>query len=248
MLPCYLLYMDQVQADSVSIQSRRDAWVIPGAIILAGLILGGATYLIRAKDLSLPPEGDVSLVRPVSETDHVIGNPGAAVVIIEYADIDSSYAKDFQATMSQLMAEYGAEGQVAWVYRHLPLIDQHPDARRHAEAAECVGSLGEASLFWRFIDSAHARAPGSQRLDPRDYDSIVEGLGIRAEAFNECLNANTFARRVMEDFENGLVAGAGGSPFSVVLIKGHPPITIDGAVPYDGMKRIVEESIEKAGS
>jgi len=232
--------------EEAALRNRRDTWLIPGAIILAGLILAIATYTIRSKELTLPPEGDVSLVRPVSETDHIIGNPGAPVVIIEYADIDSNYAKDFQATMSQLMTEYAAGGQVAWAYRHLPLIDQHPNSRRHAEAAECAASLGASDAFWRFIDAAHVRAPGSQELSPLDYDFIIEGLGIRPEAFNQCLEAGTFAGRVMEDFENGLNAGAGGSPFSVVLIKGHAPITIDGAVPYEAMKRIIEESIDKA--
>lgn len=225
---------------------RREKWLIPGAILLAGLILAFATYSLRSKELALAPEGNVSLVRPISETDHVIGNPAAPVVIIEYADIDSSYAKDFQATMSQLMAEYGANGQVAWVYRHLPLIDQHPNSRRHAEAAECVASLGSSDAFWRFIDAAHVQAPGSQELSPLSYDFIVEGLGIRPEAFNECLTSNRFGDRVVSDFQNGLDAGAGGSPFSVVLIKGHAPITIDGAVPYDAMKRILEQSIDKA--
>jgi protein-disulfide isomerase len=238
--------MDELQQESVALKNRRETWLIPVAIILAGAILGLATYTIRSKELTLPPEGDVSVVRPVSETDHIIGNPGAPVVIIEYADIDSSYAKDFQATMQQLMTEYAAGGQVAWVYRHLPLIDQHVNSRRHAEAAECASSLGQPGAFWRFIDSAHALAPGSTELDPSYYDSIVDGLGIRPEAFNACLNANTFAKRAMDDFENGLNAGAGGSPFSVVLIKGKPPITIDGAVPYDAMKTILEESIAKA--
>lgn len=238
--------MNDFSQESEALKNRRETWLIPGAIILAGLILGLATYSIRSKELALPPEGDVSLVRPMSETDHVIGNPGAPVVIIEYADIDSSYAKDFQATMQQLMTEFGAGGQVAWVYRHLPLIDQHVNARRHAEAAECVASIGGPDSFWRFIDAAHARAPGSQELNPADYDLLAEGLGIRPEAFNECLSAETFAKRVADDFENGLNAGAGGSPFSVILIKGRPPITIDGSVPYDGMKRIIQESIAKA--
>lgn len=240
--------MNEFSQESAALRNRRETWLIPGAILLAGLILGLATYSIRSKELTLPPEGDVSLVRPVSETDHIIGNPGAPVVIIEYADIDSSYAKDFQATMQQLMTEYGAGGQIAWVYRHLPLIDQHMNARRHAEAAECASSLGSPDAFWRFIDAAHVRAPGSQELNPGDYGLLAEGLGIRPEALEECVNANTFARRVMDDFENGLNAGAGGSPFSVVLIRGRAPITIDGAVPYDGMKRIIEESIAKAGT
>jgi protein-disulfide isomerase len=235
--------MDELSRDAGTVRSRRETWLIPGAIILAGVILAFATYIIRAKELTLPPEGDVSLVRPVSEEDHIIGNPGAPIVIIEYADIDSNYSKDFQATMEQLMTEYATGGQVAWVYRHLPLIDQHPNSRRHAEAA----ALGGPNSFWRFIDAANVRAPGSQQLNPRDYDALVEGLGLRPEAFNSCLNANTFSQRVADDFENGLNAGAGGSPFSVVLIKGHPPITIDGAVPYDAMKRFVEESVAKVG-
>ena len=232
--------------EELALKSKREMWLIPGAILAAGLILGLATYSIRSKELTLPPQGDVSLVRPVGENDHIIGNPGAPVVIIEYADIDSSYAEGFQATMQQLMTEFAAGGQVAWVYRHLPLIDQHPNARRHAEAAECAASIGGPDSFWRFIDAANALASGSTELDPSSYNTIVEGLGISTDAFNNCLNNGTYAKRVMDDFENGLNAGAGGSPFSVVLIKGKPPITIDGAVPYDAMKKIIQESIAKA--
>lgn len=235
-----------LEPQAEALQSNREKWLIPGAILAAGLLLAFATYTIRTKELQLPPEGDVSLVRPVSEADHLIGNPGAPVAIITYADIDSSYAKDFQATMQQLMSEYGASGSVVWVYRHLPLIDQHPDSRSHAEAAECVASLGGEPLFWRFIDAAHAQAPGSTELSPGLYGPIVESLGLSPEAFNQCLAGGTFAGRVMADFENGLNAGAGGSPFSVVLVKGHAPVSIDGAVPYEGMKRIIEESITQA--
>lgn len=227
--------------------NSREKWLIPGAILAAGLLLAVATYQIRVKQVALPPEGDVSLVRPVSEADHIIGNPGAPIIVIEYADIDSNFAEDFQATMQQLMSEYAPAGQVAWVYRHLPLTDQHPDSRRHAEAAECIASIGGPDMFWRFIDAAYAVSPGSQELNPAAYPSIAEGLGIRPEALNDCLTENRFADRVMNDFENGLNAGAGGSPFSIVLIKGSPPITIDGAVPYEGMKRIIEESIAKVG-
>ena len=237
--------MEEMREEAV-LRSRRDLWVIPGAIIVAGLILAFATYAIRTKELTLLPEGDVSLVRPVSEEDHIIGNPAASVVIIEYADIDSNYAKDFQAVMQQVMTEYAPRGEVAWAYRHLPLVDQHPNSKSHAEAAECVAFLGGEDLFWRFIDNAHAQAPRNQQLSPDLYESIVSGMGIRPETFNDCMNEHRFARRVEEDFENGLYAGADGSPFSVVLIKGHPPMTIDGSVPYEGMKRIIEEALKQA--
>lgn len=236
----------ELQAEAAALQGRREKWAIPGAILAAGILLAIATFIIRTNEVELPPDGDVSLVRPVSEADHLIGNPAAPVIVIEYADLDSNYTKDFQATMQQLMAEYATGGKVAWAFRHLPLIDQHPNSRTHAEASECVASLGGEPLFWRFIDAMHAQAPGSQQLSPASYDGIVERLGLSPEAFNLCLNGNDHANRVMDDFENGLNAGAGGSPFSVVLVKGHPPVSIDGAVPYEGMKRIIEEAIARS--
>ncbi len=228
------------------IAQKREGWFIPGAIIVAGLILAVAIYNFRATDLPGSVEADLSLMRPVSELDHIIGNPSAPVVLVEYADIDSSYTKTFQATMEQLMSEYAATGQVAWVYRHLPLIDQHVYAAQHAEAAECMASLGGPNIFWRFIGALNAAAPDVQQFNPKDYPSVVSALGILPESFEACMNAHTFQERVAADFTNGIAIGAGGSPFSVLLVEGKTPVTIDGAIPYDALKKILDEAIAQA--
>ena len=231
-----------------AVTRTREAWFIPGAIIVAGLILAVTVYAMRAGDLPGDVAGDPGLMRPVSEIDHIVGNPSAPVVLVEYADIDSAYSKSFQATMEQVMAEYAPGGQVAWVYRHLPLIDQHPYAAQHAEAAECAASLGGPTAFWRFISTLNAAAPDDQQFNPRNYASVVESLGILPQSFESCMTEHRFQERVASDFANGIAIGAGGSPFSVLLVEGRPPVTIDGAISYDAVKKILDEAVAQAAA
>lgn len=241
--------MDEIQVpDTKALTTNREAWLIPGAIIIAGAIFAVALYHQRVSALPGSVEGDVSLVRPVTPDDHIIGNPQASVTLITYADIDSPHAKSFNATLQQLMSEYATGGQVAWVYRHLPLIDRHVYAAQHAQAAECAASIGGPGLFWRFIDSLNAQAPGTQQFDPRGYEPIVTSLGLLPQSFEQCMADRRFEKRVADDFTNGMAAGAGGSPFSILFVSGVPPVTIDGAVPYDDMKRILDEAITRTAS
>lgn len=226
--------------------SKREAWLIPGAIIAAGLVLAFSIYTHRTHKVEGSVTADISLMHPVSQADHIVGNPSAPVKLVEYSDIDSSYSKTFQQTMEQLMAQYASGGQVAWVYRHLPLIDQHVYAEQHAEAAECAASLAGPSMFWRFIDALNSASPGSLQFDPANYDSVATSLGILPQSFDACLAARTYQEKVSTDFQNGIAIGAGGSPFTVLLVQGQAPITLNGALPYDGLKKIVDQAIEKA--
>ena len=112
---------------------------------------------------SLSATGNPALVRPVDATDHLLGNPAAPVVVVEYADFDCEYCKDFDTTMNQVIANEGANGQVAWVYREFPLTEIHPNAFSSAEAAECAAKVAGNDTFWKFADELFANQP----VDPR---------------------------------------------------------------------------------
>ena len=109
----------------------------------------------QAIDSFLNPEGEIVsqgiAVPPVTDTDHVRGDAGAKVTIIEYSDFDCPYCSRFHTTMNQVVQQYS--GQVRWVYRHFPLDNLHPDARAKAVASECAGEQGK---FWEFADAAFA--------------------------------------------------------------------------------------------
>ena len=222
--------------------TTKSSWLIPGAIIAAGLLLAVTIFVMRDGQIFGAQRGDVLSMRPVSPTEHLLGNPEASVIIIEYADMDSPAAKEFQRTLAQLVTDYGATGKVAWVYRHFPLVNQHPNSGRHAEASECVSSLGNPSAFWKFIDLLQAAAPDAASFNPEDYDIIVPQLGIRVDEFNACMAEGRFADRVNADFEDALQAGAIASPFSIVLIEGREPVTVRGAVPYATLTQIIESA------
>lgn len=223
----------------------RREYFLPGAIVLAGLILAFAVYVVRSDKSPKLTGGNPDAVTPVSPIDHIMGNPEAPVKIVEYADIDSEYSKQFQATMQQLMSEYAPGGKVAWVYRHFPLLDQHAAAGSHAEAAECAGYLGDADAFWRFIDALQAAAPKENQFSPTGYNAIAGQLGLSVTDFQKCLSDGRFTKKVFNDTTNALASGAEGAPYSVILVSGQEPVAINGALSYENMKKVIEDSLAK---
>ena len=218
---------------------------IPLAILFSGLLLSIAIYVVRIKHTLTNGGGNPEAVRAVAPSDHLIGNPSAPIMVVEYADIDSSYSKSFQLTMEQLMTEYASTGKVAWVYRHFPLGDEHPNAATHALAAECATSLSVPTTFFRFIDALQAAAPGENQFNPSGYPGIVRELGIDEGAFKKCITDGAFTKRVHDDYANALASGATGSPFVVLIIQGQKPTPINGALPYTSMKKLIDQSIAK---
>lgn len=96
---------------------------------------------------------DTSLVNPITDADHIKGPRNAAVTVIEYSDFDCPFCSRFHATMDQVAS---ANDDVAWVYRHFPLAQLHPNARSIAIASECVAELGGNEAFWTFADGYFA--------------------------------------------------------------------------------------------
>lgn len=213
---------------------------IPLAIIAGGIIVAIAVYASVPK-APVKNEGDPSLVRPVSASDHILGNPAASVVIIEYSDFDCTFCKGFHDTLHQVIANAGADGEVAWVFRHLPLSEIHPNARAHARAAECAALASGNDAFWRFSDALFANQPA----DPSRYGELASLAGISGDAFATCYSSISSAidARITSDRQNALDIGATGTPYSVILVNGKPEAVMDGAYPYDAVKTLIDESL-----
>lgn len=230
----------------MDLQNLRRDYFLPGAIVLAGVIISLAIYAVRTDESPKIGAGSPELVRPVTPEDRILGNPEASVKLVEYADIDSEYSKEFQATMQQVMSEYVGGGQVAWVYRHFPLLDQNAASASHAEAAECAGFVGNGDAFWRFIDALQAAAPGESQFPVSGYAAVAQSLGLPVAEFETCLQNGRFTKKVYDDSTNAMQAGAEGTPYTVLLIEGQEPVGIQGSLPYEDLKKLVEESIAKA--
>lgn len=86
--------------------------------------------------------------------DYLRGNEDARIVVIEFSDIECPFCARFHDTMKQVLAEYPDD--VAWVYRHFPLDQIHPNARRAAAAVECIGEEQGADAYWTALDAMFA--------------------------------------------------------------------------------------------
>ncbi len=227
----------------------KSSLVVPFAIIAAGVIVAGSVYFyFHPKTPMMPTDTEnLSVVRAVDDTDHILGNPAASVMLVEYSDIDCPFCKNFKETMEKTMATYGASGNVAWVYRHLPITDQHPNAEMHAEAAECVAAQGGTAAFFRFIDEVNDAASGTAQFDPAHYGTVIQKLGLDTTAFSTCLQNHTYQKRVADDAANAIASGAGGAPYTVLIAKGEPPVSISGAFSYEQMTQLIDAALQKAG-
>ena len=221
--------------------------MIPLAICVAGIVVAGAVYLVVQHEPSTSSgQGNPALVRPVDSTDHILGSPAAPVMIVEYADFDCEFCKGFDDTLHQVIANEGAGGQVAWVYREFPLTEIHPDALTLAEAAECVAKSSGNDTFWSFADSLFKNQP----VDASQYGALASVAGVKnGNAFATCYEdaTSTVDARIAADRQNALDIGARGTPYSLILENGQAPVVMDGAYSYDAVKQLVDAAVAEAG-
>lgn len=218
----------------------KSSFTIPMAIILGGLIVGLALYVSMPKRAPAST-GNPALVRPVTTGDHILGNPAARVMIVEYADFDCEFCKTFGDTLRQVVATEGATGNVALVFREFPLTEIHPNALAHARAAECVAETAGNDAFWKFATALFANQP----VEPASYGTLASTAGVSGNAFAACY-ADAAARvdiRITADRENALAIGAQGTPYSLILVTGAAPVVMDGAYSYNEVKQLVDQAL-----
>lgn len=219
---------------------------IPVAIVIAGLFIAGAIYFNNNPTEKNTPDGPVIVtpgldqVRPVSDQDHIRGNPEAEVIIVEYSDTECPFCIRFHNTMKQIMDEYGKDGKVAWVYRHFPLTQLHPQAFKQAVALECAGELGGNLKFWEYTDRLYAVTPGNNGLADSELPKIAEYVGLDVDKFNLCLISGKHDDRVRADMENAQLTGGNGTPWSIVITKGGDKYPLNGAQPIATIKQLID--------
>ncbi len=206
-------------------QEKKNNLSIPVAIIIAGFLIAGGIYLSNKSDTPRSQDNqavtnttDIN-IKPISKDNHILGNPDAPVALVEFSDTECPFCKMFHTTMQSLMNTYGKDGKVAWVYRHFPLDSIHPKARNEAEATECVNDLGGNTAFWKMLDTIYANTPSNNGLDAAKLPEFAKLAGVDVAKFNSCLESGKFASKVNSDFQDGVAAGAQGTPYSVLVLK-----------------------------
>jgi len=225
--------------------------VILGAVIIASSIIAYG-FIIRPDSSSgtaLTFAG-----KPIDSSDYVEGSTKNDVFVVEYSDTECPYCILASPTLKQLRQEYG--DRIAFVYRHFPLTQIHPNARDESRAITCAGIVGGTKKYYEYVDALfgyklplQTQTNPSPQLPAAGKEDLAKGIGLDATQFSACMSNNLAGDIVDASTTDGIAAGVDGTPMTFVLVKnrkGYDIVaTVSGAQSYDYFKAAVDEALSK---
>ncbi len=158
------------------------------------------------------------------------GKADAKVTVVEFSDFHCPFCKRVQPTLTQLLAKY--PNDVKLVYKHMPIDQLHPQARRAAEASWCAQQQGK---FWEYHDLLYSGGPdGSEPT----LSAVAGRAGLDPSAYQQCMGSGKAAAVVQQHVEEGAKFGVSGTPG--FFVNGR---FLNGAVPLEAFVQVVEEEL-----
>jgi protein-disulfide isomerase len=146
-----------------------------------------------------------SLRPPFSEKDHYQGDINAPLELLEYGDYQCPYCGRAYPIIKKVQLKLGKD--LRFVFRNFPLTDAHPQAYTAALAAEAAG---RQDAYWKMHDLLYERQESMS--GPHFFSELATTLGLDIAKFEADLQDPAIAKRVDDDFENGLRSGVNGTP------------------------------------
>lgn len=218
---------------------------VPISIVIAGMFIGAGLYFgggsaapVPAAAVAEAEADNTGKVDPVVEGDHIKGSLEAPIKVVEFSDFDCPFCSRFHEVMDQVAAKYD---DVAWVYRHMPLEQLHPNAAYVAVASECVAELAGNDGFWKFTDAYFAaRGAGEQTAHETLVTTLAANAGVTKAALTECLESGRNNSKVQDDVNDAVETGGRGTPWSIIIGPSGKTYPINGALPQAAVEQLIE--------
>jgi len=221
-------------------------FLLPGAILLAALIISGTLIFTRSQSQGTPKTAQIGTLPQeqnevadikVNPGDHILGNKNAKVAIVEYGDFECPFCGRFwEETLPQIRKDFIETGKAFLVYRHFPLAF-HPSAKPAAYAVECANEQGK---FWQMHDKIFEEQKTTPQFSANDLKKWAAAIGLDTAKFNQCLDSEKYAKRASEDLDSGQALGVSGTP--TFFINGQKII---GAQPYENFKQVIDNLLKQ---
>ena len=201
--------------------------------LLASGIAPSKVYETRIKNGVVPveiePEQKTVAVDPKAPWK---GSAAAKVVIQEFSDFQCPFCQRVQATLDEVMKEYGTRVKLVW--RNMPLA-MHPDAARAAEASmEAFAQKGNDG-FWKMHDLLFQN---QGELGRDALDGYARKMTLDMTKWKASLDGDTQKPVVDADAKAGGDGHMNGTPS--FLINGY---FLSGAQPYARFRRLIDRAL-----
>lgn len=162
--------------------------------------------------------------------------PGqAGVTIVEFSDFHCPFCRRVQPTLQQVLEKYPT--QVRLVYKHFPIDNLHPQARRAAEASWCAQ---QQHRFWEFHDAVYANSPDASDAT---LATLAAKSGLDMKVFDACVASGKASPVVQAHIDEGTHYGVNGTPG--FFVNGR---FLSGAVPLGSFSAIIDEELANANA
>jgi protein-disulfide isomerase len=149
--------------------------------------------------------------------------------------------------MRKIMDEYGKSGQVAWVYRHYPIVKLHPNAALEAQALECASEIGGNDAFWSYTHRLYEVNTAAGQ-NAAGLEAIAKYININTGDFSKCLSSGKYVSKVDAHLASGFKAKVSGTPTSFITYGSGNIIPIEGAQDYAHVKSAVDIILKQSGN
>lgn len=166
-----------------------------------------------------------------SVTAHLLGNPNASTVMVEFLDFKCPNSKAAYPVIRRVAQKYGQKVKI--LIRHFPTESIHPGATQLAEISHCAYEQGN---FWGMADTLFNEQDNlPANLTNEDITSLADRAGLNNNQLQECLRSGRAKTAVNRDYMDGFKFGVAGTP--TFFVNG---IKVEGAVPYEAWRKYFE--------
>lgn len=227
------------------------AMVIAGVSVGNGL--GGATIGAVQGTTTTTTTDTTGAVGATTATvslddDAIKGSKDAKVFIVEFSDYECPFCQSFyRETLGQIQSNYIDTGDVALVFRDLPLSFHEPKASFAANIMECAQDRGGDDAYFAMHDFwfENTVSNGTGVTDDQKIKDAAKAAGLNGQNILDCANNAEFADEIAADAADASAAGISGTPGFVVGVKNDDGTVtgeiISGAYPFAEFERVIQQ-------
>jgi protein-disulfide isomerase len=199
---------------------------------------------------ALRPAGPVTAITPVPRPladGLAMGNPEAPVIIEVFEDFQCPMCAVYTYDAGKKITDnYVANGQVYYVFRQYPFLDDTKVAKESDQSANASMCAAEQDKFWEYHDILFANQNGENQgaFNDKRLIAFAESIGLDMKSFQSCFDENRYQADIDADIQKALEYGVSGTPSVFVNGQAITP----GYVPsYETMQQAIEAELTSAG-
>ncbi len=167
------------------------------------------------------------------------GLPEAPVTIVEFADFQCPFCKEFHDNaLAQIRSKYVETGKVKLYFMQFPFLG--PESETSAIASECARQQGK---FWEYHDALF-EIQGLENeggFSDSNLTKISQQLNLDQTKFKACQKDTNTVKAIAEQMQKGQSYGIEATPS--LFINGKK---VEGANPFSSYQSIIEAELNKA--